>query len=69
MIALQKSSRLWSVSRNNTVLAAFLLPLFAWKLGAVGVALALCVVGLFCAAQYVWLFHDTNRLGDRAYAK
>jgi len=69
MIALQKSSRLWSVARNNTVLAALLLPLCAWKLGAVGVALALCVVELFCAAQYVWLFHKTSRLGDRSYAK
>lgn len=69
MIALQKSTRLWSIARNNTVLAAFLLPLCAWKLGAVGVALALCVVELFCAAQYVWLFHNTSRLGDRSYAK
>lgn len=69
MIALQKSSRLWSVARNNTVLAAFLLPLCAWKLGAVGVALALSVVELFCAAQYVRLFHDASRFGDRAYAK
>lgn len=68
MIALQKSSRLWSVARNNTVLAAFLLPLCAWKLGAVGVALALCVVELFCAAQYIRLFHE-NRLVDPDYAK
>ncbi|HEX5636079.1 MAG TPA: hypothetical protein VFY78_03245, partial [Gammaproteobacteria bacterium] len=69
MIALQKSPQLWSVARNNTVLAAFLLPLCAWKLGAVGVALALSVVELFCAAQYVRLFHDASRFGDRAYAK
>ena len=69
MIALQKSSGLWLVARNNTVLAALLLPLFAWKLEAVGVALALCMVNLFCAAQYVWLFHDASRIDDRAHAK
>ena len=69
MIALQKSSGLWSIARNNTVLAALLLPLFAWKLGAVGVALALCMVELFCAAQYVRLFQETSRIGDRAHAK
>jgi hypothetical protein len=69
MIALQKSTQLWTVTRNNTVLAAFILPLCAWKLEAVGVALALCMVELFCAAQYVLLFHDTSRLADRFHAE
>lgn len=69
MIALQKSSRLWSIARNNTLLAAFLLPLCAWKLGALGVALALCIVEFMCAVQYVWLFHGSSRLGDYGYAR
>lgn len=69
MIALQKSMQLWAVTRNNTILAAFLLPLCAWKLGVVGVALALCMIELFCAAQYVWLFHDTSHLADRSHAE
>lgn len=69
MISLQKPLQLWSVARNNTVLAAFLLPLCGWKLGVVGVALALCVVELFCAAQYARLFRDASRFDGPAYAK
>lgn len=69
LIALQKSSRLWLVARNNTVLAALLLPLGAWKLEAVGIALALCAVEIFGAAQYVLLFHGGKHFGERAHAE
>lgn len=60
LIALHESSRLWVIARNNTVLAALIMPLAAWRLEAVGVALALCVVEMFCAAQYLRLFHGSK---------
>jgi hypothetical protein len=56
MIALHESLQLWSVARNNTLLAVVLIPLGAWRLEAVGIALALCMVELFCAVQYVRIF-------------
>lgn len=56
LIALHESASLWEVARNNTVLASVLMPLGAWQLGAVGVALAICMVEFFCAAQHVRLF-------------
>jgi hypothetical protein len=60
LIALGKSSHLWPIARNNALVAAVVLPLGAWKLDAVGVALALCLVEAFCAIQYVLFFRKGN---------
>jgi len=60
LIALGQAPQLWRIARNNAVLALVLLPLSAWKLGALGIALALCLVEAFCALQYVWLFRKGN---------
>lgn len=56
LIAFHEPAPLWEVARNNTVLAAVLMPLGAWQLGAIGIALALCMVEFFCAAQHVRIF-------------
>lgn len=56
LIAFHESAHLWEVARNNTVLASVLMPLGAWQLGAVGIALAICMVEFFCAAQHARLF-------------
>lgn len=56
LIAFHEPAPLWEVARNNTVLAAVLMPLGAWQLGALGIALALCMVEFFCAAQHVRIF-------------
>jgi hypothetical protein len=58
LIALHEPSRLWAIARNNTLLAVLVMPLAGWAHGAVGIALALCVVELFCAAQYVRVFRE-----------
>lgn len=58
LIALHESSRLWGIARNNTLLAVLVMPASAWILGAAGVALALCMVELFCAAQYQRVFRE-----------
>lgn len=63
LIARHESAQLWSVARNNTFLAAILIPLGAWTLEAVGIALALCMVNLFCAAQYFRLFRKSVFFG------
>jgi O-antigen/teichoic acid export membrane protein len=68
LVALHESSRLWVIARNNTLLAALIMPLAAWRLQAVGIALALCVVEAFCAAQYFRLFHE-NRFIKSDHAK
>jgi len=60
LIALGQASQLWRIARNNAVLALILLPLGAWKLDALGIALALCLVEAFCALQYVWWFRRGN---------
>ncbi len=65
LIALHESVQLWGVARNNSLLAAVLIPLGAWRLEAVGIALALCMVNLFCAAQYFRLFHKSVFFGRR----
>lgn len=62
LIASGKTPHLWSVARNNAVLAAVLLPLGAWWLQAVGIASALCIVEIFCTMQYIRMFH--NNLSD-----
>lgn len=60
LIALGQASQLWRIARNNAVFALIFLPLGAWKLDAVGIALALCLVEAFCALQYIWLFRRGN---------
>lgn len=56
LIAFHESAHLSEVARNNTALASVLMPLGAWQLGAIGIALALCMVEFFCAAQYARIF-------------
>ncbi|MGB7194505.1 MAG: hypothetical protein WBD81_13720 [Collimonas pratensis] len=69
LIALGKLPHLWRIARNNAVMAVLLLPLSAWKWGTVGVALSLCVVEIFCAAQHAWLFYRTTSSQEHSHAR
>lgn len=60
LIARHESLQLWKVARNNSMLAMVILPAGAGLSGVFGVAVALCVIEMFCAAQY-FRFHSLSQ--------
>lgn len=54
LIAHGKVTQLWRIAQRNAVAALVVLPCCIWIWQGLGIAIALCVVEAFCAAQHAW---------------
>jgi hypothetical protein len=56
LIALHKVAVLWKMAQRNAIVALFVLPGAIWLWSGLGIAISLCIVEGFCAAQHAWEF-------------
>ena len=68
LIASHKVAVLWQMSRRNALAALLLLPGAIWLWGGLGIAIGLCLVETFCAAQHAWVLRRKKLGGEKLHA-
>lgn len=68
LIAHGKVDKLWLIAKRNAFAALLAFPLCLWAWQGLGIAIALCIVEAFCAAQHAREFHHRGAPPEKHYA-